>query len=1183
MGKKNNAARAGSRVVAGSMALLVASGALALVSPAVAQADSRPLVPSAATPVTAAADALPTVQINGVAWAQAVVGNTVYVGGAFTTARPAGAAAGTRETKRNNLLAYDIRTGELITTFAPDLNGQVLAVAASPDGRRIYVGGDFTTADGQTRKRVAAYDTATGALVANWKPAMQSQVRAIAATNDTVYLGGSITAVGGVSRSRLAAVRAADGSLLPWAPVPGVGSTAGNSNGAKGTSDQVMTMVLTNGGTQVVVGGRFDTLNGVKATGVGALDAVTGATRPYAVNQKLTNQGVNSAVYSLTTDGTNVYGTAYDYYGPGNLEGSFVVKADTGAIVEVNDCRGDTYSAYPADGVLYVASHTHDCGNIGGYPEQPTRVHKFGTAYTTTPTRTVGSSTITNSNFRGSPAGSLLNWFPTMTPGTVTGQGQAGWSVTGNGQYVVYGGEFPRVNGTGQQGLVRFAVPSLAPDKVGPAASDALTPVVVPATAGSAKLTWTATTDQDNENLTYRVLRDGDTAAPVHTTVQASTWWKTPAMTFTDTGLSGGTHRYRVTATDPFGNTVSSAETTVEVAAAPVAGSQSYASAVLADGATTQWRLGDRSGATTADSRGGTALTVGSGVGRGVAGALAGDTDTAASFNGSATATLATPATAPAPNVFTEEAWFQTSSTTGGRIMGFANAKSGSSSAYDRQVYLDANGRINFGATYFLFFKRTVTSTASYNDGRWHHVAASMGPNGMALYVDGKLAGSRTDTTSGLSFKAYFRVGSDKALAGASTFNGRIDEVALYPTVLSAEQVASHHGLGVNGRPANVVPTARFGAVPNDLAVAFDAASSVDPDGTLASYAWDFGDGTKATGTTAAHTYGAAGTYQVALAVTDDKGATATTTVPVTVIANRAPVAVFTPSVSDRTIAVDGSGSGDPDGRVAGLTWDFGDGSTATGATATHTYAADGTYRVTLTVADDDGTTTSTGQDLAVSAPVVLATDTFNRTVPAGLGTADTGGAWTMSNGTTRQSVAPGAATLRLDAPGNLTGSFLGDVSASSADVRTAISLSAAPTGSGTSVYVTGRRVTTNQEYRARVRFLADGSVGVTMSRLAGSTAETFIGAEVIVPGLTYTPGTALRVRLQVSGIGTTQLAATVWRTDATEPATPTVTRTDTTASLQAPGGLAVSAYLFGSATAPVVVRVADFSATEVR
>ncbi|WP_231979254.1 hypothetical protein [Tessaracoccus coleopterorum] len=120
-----------------------------------------------------------------------MAGNKVYAGGSFTRARPAGAAAGTNETVRNNFLAFDITTGNLDTGFAPNLNGQVLDVAVTPDKSRVYVVGDFTTADGQARRRVAAYSTSTGQLIASFNPVgVNSRARAVTATNDTVYVGG---------------------------------------------------------------------------------------------------------------------------------------------------------------------------------------------------------------------------------------------------------------------------------------------------------------------------------------------------------------------------------------------------------------------------------------------------------------------------------------------------------------------------------------------------------------------------------------------------------------------------------------------------------------------------------------------------------------------------------------------------------------------------------------------------------------------------------------------------------------------------------------------------------------------------------------------------------------------------------------------------------------------------------
>ena len=156
-----------------------------------AQADTAP--DGAGTPTTVAADALPTTQINGVVWTQVIVGNTVYVGGEFTRARPAGAAAGTSEVERNNLLAYNLTTGVLSTTFAPSVNGAVRSIVASPDGSRIYLGGAFTAINGVARYRLAAVTTSTGALVTSWAPQVNARVTTVGVSASTVYVGGAFS------------------------------------------------------------------------------------------------------------------------------------------------------------------------------------------------------------------------------------------------------------------------------------------------------------------------------------------------------------------------------------------------------------------------------------------------------------------------------------------------------------------------------------------------------------------------------------------------------------------------------------------------------------------------------------------------------------------------------------------------------------------------------------------------------------------------------------------------------------------------------------------------------------------------------------------------------------------------------------------------------------------------------
>jgi subtilisin len=96
-------------------------------------------------------------------------------------------------------------------------------------------------------------------------------------------------------------------------------------------------------------------------------------------------------------------------------------------------------------------------------------------------------------------------------------------------------------------------------------------------------------------------------------------------------------------------------------------------------------------------------------------------------------------------------------------------------------------------------------------------------------------------------------------------------------TVFAPAMVASGDG------SSNAAPTASFTHSCTDLECTFDGSGSSDTDGSISSYAWDFGDGTSATGATASHDYGAAGTYPVTLTVTDNGDATGATTQSVTV------------------------------------------------------------------------------------------------------------------------------------------------------------------------------------------------------------------------------------------------------------------------------------------------------------
>jgi len=175
--------------------------------------------------------------------------------------------------------------------------------------------------------------------------------------------------------------------------------------------------------------------------------------------------------------------------------------------------------------------------------------------------------------------------------------------------------------------------------------------------------------------------------------------------------------------------------------------------------------------------------------------------------------------------------------------------------------------------------------------------------------------------------------------------------------------------------PTNLPPTAAFSFSPTNPGVngwvQFDGSASSDPDGSVSSYAWNFGDGTSGAGAVAWHRFATPGTYLVTLTVQDNDGASNSTSRTIQVgTANLPPTAAFSfspinPGIN-AWIQFDGSASSDPDGSVSSYAWNFGDGTSGTGAAAWHRFAAAGTYAVTLTVRDNDGASNSASQTITV-------------------------------------------------------------------------------------------------------------------------------------------------------------------------------------------------------------------------
>ena len=469
---------------------------------------------------------------------------------------------------------------------------------------------------------------------------------------------------------------------------------------------------------------------------------------------------------------------------------------------------------------------------------------------------------------------------------------------------------------------------------------------------------------------------------------------------------------------------------------------------MVEDGARIYWRLGDAPGSTSAQDSAAFQTGAANAMTFGRPGAILGDTDTAASPDSTSGRVVqpqfinyqGQPERHPVRDVFSTEVWFRTTSTSGGRLLGFGNSNSGTSgsSTADRVLYVTNTGRVMFGVrtraegTGYTTSRtnRTIQSNSGLNDGEWHHAVGSLDSTGMRLFIDGEQVATRSDVNSGHGYYGYWRVGADTlnnwgSAPSSTRLNGDIDEAAVYDEALTPTQIANHYAASGRGTIANEAPTASFTATPSGLSVAVNGSGSTDSDGSIVSHAWTFGDGGTASGANpAAHVYASAGTYTITLSVTDDDGAVGVSTQSVTVTPapNALPTASFTATPSGLSVAVNGSGSTDSDGSIVSYAWTFGDGGTATGATPlAHAYATGGTYPVTLTVTDDDGGVGVATQSVTVTPPPnAVPTASFTAT-PSGLsvavngsGSTDSDGsivsyAWTFGDGGTATGAIPAA------------------------------------------------------------------------------------------------------------------------------------------------------------------------------
>jgi hypothetical protein len=411
---------AGSTLLAGTGLILAAPGPAAQARPAGAVAPAagqRHIVQS----VTAAM-ATTNNKVDALAYARGVV----YAGGLFTKM----AYHGTHYT-RHYLGAVDRAKGKP-TSFRPNVNGQVMSMAVSPDKKVLYIGGSFTKVGTATRVRVAAFWLSTGRLIRDFHPDVNSSVHAIAVTTTGVYLGGTFSKVNGQARTFAAEVTTHGRVKTLWQPR---------------LDRWVRALLVSPDKTRILLGGGFTTVNGVPMNALASVNSTTAVNEPF-VNGLIPTytDGRFSEVTSLASNGTDVYAGA-EGTGGGAFDGTLAFRPDSGTLVWRNTCLGATQAVLYLNGVLYKASHAHDCSSAGGFPQ----IMPHWQAH-----HLLAESART---------GRLLTWgtsadsLPAPRPNTNGGLANAlgPYAFTTDGRQVFVGGEFTIVNGKPQEGLARFS------------------------------------------------------------------------------------------------------------------------------------------------------------------------------------------------------------------------------------------------------------------------------------------------------------------------------------------------------------------------------------------------------------------------------------------------------------------------------------------------------------------------------------------------------------------------------------------------------------------------------------------------------------------------------------------------------------------------------------------------------
>lgn len=337
---------------------------------------------------------------DGRVWAVVYLNGIAYLGGDFTAIVDHGGNV----TPRQHLAAINLSTGH-VTGWNPGADGPVWAMAT--DGTSIFAGGDFKTAAGESNLGRLQSITTAGTATANWNVKPGFFVRDLLEKNGTLYIAGDFAKVNGIDRERVAAVDADTGTLLSF--------QASITNGASAAG--VRSIAINPAGDTLYIGGYFTHVNGQAEYHMGALDAVTGASKPWAFNPVATaypddmEANKNGVFAGFAAKGTDFHGT-----------GSFSLVG--GTVRWTKRTCGDTQDIALIGATMYIGGHLRCILNIATDPR-------------------TGLGAMKQSN------GAILPWNPTANMGCPAGC-LGVWDLTKCGTDLCVGGDFSKINGDDQ-------------------------------------------------------------------------------------------------------------------------------------------------------------------------------------------------------------------------------------------------------------------------------------------------------------------------------------------------------------------------------------------------------------------------------------------------------------------------------------------------------------------------------------------------------------------------------------------------------------------------------------------------------------------------------------------------------------------------------------------------------------